>query len=99
MLGEAAACCRGGSGGGVPAEIIRIARELNQDIRILARTSFLRERQALRAAGADMVFSGEGEVALAMNEAVLVDRGASRETIVRERDRLRADLFGDSAGS
>jgi hypothetical protein len=44
------------------------------------------------------VFSGEGEVALAMNEAVLVDMGAARETIVRERDRLRADLLGDSAG-
>ncbi len=87
------------SGLGAPSEIIRHARELNEDIRILVRASYLRERQALRAAGADLVFSGEGEVALAMNEAVLVDMGATRETIIRERDRLRADLFGDSAGS
>jgi CPA2 family monovalent cation:H+ antiporter-2 len=78
-------------------EIIRIARELNEDIRIIVRTAYLRERQALRTAGADVVFSGEGEVALAMNEAILKDMGATKETIAREREQLRADLFGDSA--
>ncbi len=85
------------SGLHAPGEIIRIARELNPDIRILVRTAYLRERPILRAAGADMVFSGEGEVALAMNEAILKDMGATRDTIHKERERLRADLFGDSA--
>jgi len=83
------------AGAGALAEVIRVARELNQDIRILARTAFLRERAALRSAGADLVFSGEGEVALAMNEAVLEDMGAERQAIIRERDRLRADLQRD----
>jgi CPA2 family monovalent cation:H+ antiporter-2 len=77
---------------------MRIARELNPDIRILVRTAYLRERPALRAAGADLVFSGEGEVALAMNEAILRGMGATGQKISRERERLRKDLFGDSAG-
>jgi CPA2 family monovalent cation:H+ antiporter-2 len=85
------------SGLRAPGEIIRIARELNPDIRILVRTAYLRERPALRAAGADLVFSGEGEVALAMNEAILRDMGATSQKISKERERLRKDLFGDSA--
>jgi voltage-gated potassium channel Kch len=50
-------------------ETIRIAREFNADIRVLARTTDLREAAAIRRAGADVVFSGEGEVALAFTEA------------------------------
>jgi len=42
------------------AEAIRIARELNPSIRVLARTPHLRDGAALRRAGADEVFSGEG---------------------------------------
>jgi CPA2 family monovalent cation:H+ antiporter-2 len=86
------------SGLGAAAEIIRIARELNGDIRVIVRSAYLRERPALRAAGADLVFSGEAEVALAMNEAILQDLGATPDAIAREREKLRADLFGDSAG-
>ncbi len=78
-----------------PEEIIRIARELNEGVRVLVRTAYLHERSRLRAAGADLVFSGEGEVALAMIEAILQDLGATTERISRERDRLRADLFDD----
>ena len=76
-------------------EIIRMARELNQDIRVVVRSAYLRERPALRAAGADLVFSGEAEVALAMNEAVLRDLGAGADRIDEERERLRKDLLGD----
>ncbi len=83
------------SGLRAPEEIIRIARELNETIRVLVRTAYLHERPRLRAAGADLVFSGEGEVALAMNEAILRDMGATMERIARERDKLRADLFDD----
>jgi monovalent cation:H+ antiporter-2, CPA2 family len=76
-------------------EVIRIARELNPAIRVLARTAYLRERVALRQAGADRVFSGEGEVALAMTESVLQALGAIPEQIDKERERVRSDLFGD----
>ncbi len=78
-------------------EIIRMARELNQDIRVIVRSDYLRERPALRAAGADLVFSGEAEVALAMHEAILRELGATTETVDKERERLRTDLFGDSS--
>jgi monovalent cation:H+ antiporter-2, CPA2 family len=73
-------------------EVIRVARQLNPNIRILARSAYLREVPTLRRAGADAVFAGEGEVALAMTEAVLRELGATPEQIDRERDRLRSDL-------
>lgn len=80
------------SGIRAPQEIIRMAREMNQDIRVLVRSGYLRERAALLAAGADLVFSGEGEVALAMTESVLQSLGATPEQIDRERERLRQDF-------
>jgi CPA2 family monovalent cation:H+ antiporter-2 len=76
-------------------EVIRKARELNPMIRVIVRSAYLRERGALRKAGADTVFAGEGEVALAMTEAILTALGATPEQIDRERDRLRADLLGE----
>ncbi|HTN77201.1 MAG TPA: cation:proton antiporter, partial [Pirellulaceae bacterium] len=76
------------------SETIKVARELNPRIRIVARTSYLRDRAQLREAGADRVFSGEGEVALAMDEYLLQELGATPEQIDRERERLQADLFG-----
>jgi CPA2 family monovalent cation:H+ antiporter-2 len=79
-------------------EIIRLARELNPKVRVLVRCSYLRERTALRNAGADGIFSGEGEVALAMTESVLRDLGAIPEQIDRERERIRAKLFGGPEG-
>ena len=48
----------------------------------------------IRDAGADIVFSGEGEVALAMTEFLLRQLGATAEQIDRERERIRSDLFG-----
>jgi monovalent cation:H+ antiporter-2, CPA2 family len=82
------------SGIQAPTEIIRLARELNENIRILARVAYVRERSSLQAAGADLVFSEEGEIALSMTEAILRDMGAGRKRIAREHDRLRQDLFG-----
>src|SRR5438034_6650535 len=41
--------------------VIRQARDLNPSIRVLARTPYLRGGAALRRAGADEVFSGEGD--------------------------------------
>ena len=48
----------------------------------------------LSQAGAQRVFTGEGEVALAMTEAVLRDLGATPDQIERERARAREELFG-----
>lgn len=57
---------------GIPsaADIIRQARSMNPEIRILVNTSYLSEYPVLEAAGADEVFSGEAEVASAMCTAV-----------------------------
>jgi len=78
-------------------EVIRSARALNPAVRVLARGSYLRDVPPLRAAGADVVFTGEGEVALAFVEVVLRQLRATPEQIDRERARVRGDLF-DGAG-
>jgi monovalent cation:H+ antiporter-2, CPA2 family len=78
------------------AEVIRLARVLNPAIRILARAAYVRDSPALHQAGAEYVFSGEGEVALAMTEALLRSLGATPEQIDRERDRVHRDLVGGS---
>lgn len=41
-------------------EVIRAARCLNPGLRIIARAGYFRDVPALRRAGADSVFSGEG---------------------------------------
>src|SRR4029450_5380214 len=56
--------------------------------------NYLKEIPALRRAGADVVFSGEGEVALTMTEFLLRQLGATEEQIDRQRERIRAELFG-----
>jgi CPA2 family monovalent cation:H+ antiporter-2 len=73
-------------------EIIRLARELNRDIRILARAAYLRELPPIRRAGADVAFSGEGEVALAFTEAILRELGATADQIDRERARVHEEI-------
>jgi CPA2 family monovalent cation:H+ antiporter-2 len=75
-------------------ETIRLAREMNPSIRVLARTAYLRQRRDLEQAGADSVFAGEGEVALALTEAILSRLGATPEQMDRERGRVRAELVG-----
>ena len=80
---------------GLPAarETIRLSRELNPSILILARTASIRELVSVRNAGANLVYSGESEVALAFTEAILERLGATAEQIDRERARVRADLL------
>jgi CPA2 family monovalent cation:H+ antiporter-2 len=75
-------------------EIIRAAREINPHVHIFVRGAYLRDVPALKHAGAEQVFAGEGEVALAMTEAVLRRLGATADQIDRERARVRAELFG-----
>ena len=78
------------------SETIRNARALNPELHVFARGAYLRDVATLREAGAERVFSGEGEVALAMTEAVLRRLGATPEQIDRERARVHEDLFGSS---
>ncbi|MHB8771104.1 MAG: cation:proton antiporter [Syntrophales bacterium] len=75
-------------------EVVRLARELNPKIQVFARTTYLTEIDELTLAGADAVFSGEGEVAITMIEYILQQLGATPEQLDRERQRIRADLFG-----
>jgi K+:H+ antiporter len=75
-------------------EVVRVARELNPGISVLARTMHLRDQERLRLAGAQAVFSGEGEVALALTATVLRRLGATPEQIDRERERVHAELLG-----
>jgi CPA2 family monovalent cation:H+ antiporter-2 len=79
------------------AEIIRIARKINPGLRIIARANYLREADAMRTAGAEAVFAGEGEVALAMTEHILGFLGATPEQMDRERQRVRQEVFPKTA--
>ena len=77
-----------------PADtIVKAARELNPNIRVLTRVTYLKESQKLREAGANAVFSSEGEVALAMTAFLMRQLGATDEQIDHERERLRAEFF------
>jgi CPA2 family monovalent cation:H+ antiporter-2 len=80
-------------------EVIRSAREANPGIRVLARAMYLRELPDLKRAGADTVFTGEGEVALAFVEDLLLRLGATAEQIERERVRAHEELFSGGASS
>ena len=84
---------------GLPAarEVIRTARELNPSILILARTAYIRELATLKQAGANVVFSGEGEVALAFTETILGRLGATPEQIDRERARVHEEIVAVQA--
>jgi CPA2 family monovalent cation:H+ antiporter-2 len=66
---------------------------MNPGLRVLARSNYLRETTLMREAGADEVFAGEGEVALAMTEYILGILGATPEQIDRERQRVRDEVF------
>ena len=74
-------------------ELIRTARELNPKIDILVRAAYLREREHLLRVGANTVFAGEGETAMALAEHMLRELGATPDQIDRERERLRSEIF------
>jgi CPA2 family monovalent cation:H+ antiporter-2 len=91
-LPHAATLIVSGADTGSP-EIIKGARAINPGVHIFVRGAYLRDVPPLRDAGAEQVFSGEGEVALAMTEAVMRRLGATPDQIDRERDRVRNELF------
>lgn len=79
------------------SEVIRAAKELNPGVRVLARSAYVRELHGLQKAGSEVVVSGEGEVAMALTEAILRRLGATPEQIDRERERVREDLSDEGA--
>lgn len=74
-------------------EVIRAAKEMNPGIRIVIYATYLREAEALRSSGADVVFSGEREVALSMSDWLLEDIQATDEQVEAERQRIRHELM------
>lgn len=80
-------------GSGIAAAVGWASIKILALVKVLARTAYLRETEQLRTAGAEAVFSGEGEVALAMAESVLSGLGATPEQIERERQRVHETLF------
>lgn len=76
-----------------PEAVIRLAKELNPEAIVLARSSYVAEAEQLRNAGAHIIVTAEAEVALAMTERVLVGLGATPEQLDRERSRVRRSLF------
>jgi CPA2 family monovalent cation:H+ antiporter-2 len=73
-------------------ETIRHAKSLNPNIHVLARTSYLRDLDAVKHAGAETVISAEGEVGLALTEAILYRLGATPDQIDHERERVRTEF-------
>jgi CPA2 family monovalent cation:H+ antiporter-2 len=75
------------------AEIIRQARLLNPDLRVLVRCTHLRDAASLQRAGANVVAAGEAEVGVALAEAVtagdLIDVGEAAE----QRQAIRSRLY------
>ena len=72
-----------------------MARDINPKVHVLARTTYLRDVNDMRRAGADRIFTGEGEVALGLVENILERLGATAEQIDRERERAHRELFGE----
>jgi CPA2 family monovalent cation:H+ antiporter-2 len=95
-IATAGALILGSAGMANGSEVIRMARELNPGVRVLARAPYLRDVAPLKEAGANAVYSGEGEVALAFIEDILDSLGATPEQIDRERERAHRELFGEA---
>jgi K+:H+ antiporter len=76
-------------------EVIRVARQITPGIRILVRVGRLTDVSLVRRAGADGVFSGEAEVALAFTEEIMRRLGATPDQIDRERERVHTQLLGE----
>lgn len=78
------------------AEIVRQARVLNKELRILVRCAHLRDVAAIQQAGATVVAAGEGEVAVALAEAVAGADEASNDTTLSRSSDIRRRLYNPS---
>jgi CPA2 family monovalent cation:H+ antiporter-2 len=77
------------------AELIRQARSVNPELRVLARCAHLRDVPALRRAGATVVAAAEAEVALALAE--VLDTGVSESELAERRNDARERLYDEAA--
>jgi CPA2 family monovalent cation:H+ antiporter-2 len=75
------------------AEIIRQARLLNPELRVLARCTHLRDAEALRHAGATVVAAGEAEVGVALAEAVTAGDQMDVGEAAEHRQSIRSRLY------
>jgi len=76
------------------AEIIRQARMLNPELRVLVRCTHLRDAPALKRAGASVVAAGEAEVGVALVEAMTADDVSECGAQELQRDAVRTRLYG-----
>ncbi len=74
-------------------EIIRHARLLNPDLRILVRCNRLNDAAGLRRAGATVVAAGEAEVGVALAEAVMADEFMDHGAAAEHRESIRSRLY------
>ena len=91
-VARAASLILSASGTAAATEAVRTAREINPAIHVVARADYLRETELLRQAGASEVFSGEGEVALAIADSILRKLGATPDQLDETRERIRLSL-------
>jgi CPA2 family monovalent cation:H+ antiporter-2 len=82
---------------GSPRAAIDAARQLDPNVRVIARTTYAAEAPVLRRAGAEIVIAAEVEVAFAMTERLLEELGATPDQFDRARDRVREELAESSS--
>jgi CPA2 family monovalent cation:H+ antiporter-2 len=85
--------------GTIDEEIVRRAKEIDPSVHILARSQYVRQMEQLRRAGAEDVYSAEGEVALAFTARILERLGATAEQLDQERQRVEATFRQGQAGA
>jgi CPA2 family monovalent cation:H+ antiporter-2 len=96
-VARAASLILSASGTADATEAVRAAHEINPGIHVVARADYLRETELLREAGASEVFSGEGEVALAIADSILRKLGATPDQLDETRERIRESLQNTNA--
>lgn len=73
-------------------DVLSAARTVHPGIRVLIHAAYLREARDLHKDTSVAVFSGEGEVTLAMSVYLMREFGATEEQVEQERRRIRAEL-------
>ena len=80
------------------AELIRQARSVNPELRVLARCAHLRDVPALRRAGATVIAAAEAEVALALSDMLDAEVVSESELAARRED-VRRRLYHEEVRS
>ena len=80
-------------------ELVQAARDANPKVYIVARTVRLETKKSLLDAGANRVFSAEGEMALSITECLLQTLGATQDQLEANRDSIRKKVLSfESSG-